>query len=272
MADFRKVPTHLVEMPGDRLRGVDENHAKAIALDVEKHGLINPITVRGPFGAKGGTYSLLAGAHRLRAVQMLGLEEVETMVVHVNGGWSSLLIEIGENLFRNDLSKLDRAMFVSKYREAWEAKYGKVGRGRNSANIAEFLDQAGLVSFSDHVATRMGLSKRSIEAAQEIAQKLHPELRRALSGTPEADNQAVLQRFCKASSDAQCDAARRIRSGAKAKDELRNVGVVPDQNGSAALERLTAAWGRLSKKDRREFVRDHRAELAAFIAEAGADE
>ena len=39
------------------------------------------------------------------------------------------LIEIVENLFRNDLSVLDRAQFVSTYREVWELKYGEIKRG-----------------------------------------------------------------------------------------------------------------------------------------------
>ncbi|WP_273722012.1 chromosome partitioning protein, partial [Bartonella sp. ML71XJBT] len=47
---------------------------------------------------------------------------------------NAALLEVAENLFRNELSVIDRALFVQTYRELWEKKYGeiKVGGDRKS--------------------------------------------------------------------------------------------------------------------------------------------
>jgi len=110
------------------------------------------------------------------------------------------LIEITENLFRNDLSVMDRAVFVQTYRDVWEGKFGKVEAGRpgNRANLAQLIaDEAEAGSFSIHVADRMGISRRSVEYLNKIAQNLTPALRSKLRGTPAADNQSLLLKLAK---------------------------------------------------------------------------
>ncbi len=41
------------------------------------------------------------------------------------------LIELSENLYTNTLSALDRGIFVMKFREIHEEKFGKIDRTRN---------------------------------------------------------------------------------------------------------------------------------------------
>ncbi|WP_273758479.1 chromosome partitioning protein [Bartonella sp. AU55XJBT] len=47
---------------------------------------------------------------------------------------NAALLEVAENLFRNELSVIDRALFVQTYRELWEKKYGEIQRGGDHGN------------------------------------------------------------------------------------------------------------------------------------------
>ncbi len=129
MTEIKSIAIADIHVP-PRLREVEEDHARAIQASIVEHGLLNPVTVRRtPAKGKGMTpYTLVAGAHRLRAVELLGETEIDAVVVAADGD-EAVLIEIVENLFRNDLSVMDRAQFVATYREVWERKYGEIKRG-----------------------------------------------------------------------------------------------------------------------------------------------
>ncbi|MBB5074093.1 ParB family chromosome partitioning protein [Bartonella callosciuri] len=132
MAQFQEIALDLIVVP-ERIRPVDDEHAKAFAQSMAREGLMNPITVRHTPNAKEGNYTLIAGAHRLRAAELLGYSEIDAVVVQADKD-NAALLEVAENLFRNELSVIDRALFVQTYRELWEKKYGeiKVGGDRKS--------------------------------------------------------------------------------------------------------------------------------------------
>jgi len=137
MAEFKSIPVAEIVVP-ERIRPVDEDHAKAIAASIASKGLLNPITVRHTPNAKGGKYTLVAEAHRLRAIEINGAEAIDAVLVKTDKD-SALLLEVAENLFRNELSVIDRSVFVQTYRELWQKQNGeiKAGRPENSANFAQ---------------------------------------------------------------------------------------------------------------------------------------
>lgn len=61
MAEFKSISVSEIVVP-DRIRPVDEDQAQAIASSIASDGLLNPITVRHTPNAKGGKYTLVAGA------------------------------------------------------------------------------------------------------------------------------------------------------------------------------------------------------------------
>ncbi|AGF75822.1 ParB/RepB/Spo0J family partition protein [Bartonella vinsonii] len=212
MAQFQRLSLDVIVVP-ERIRPVDDEHAKALAQSIAREGLMNPITVRHTPNAKEGNYTLIAGAHRLRAATLLGFGEIDAVVVQADKE-NAALLEVAENLFRNELSVIDRALFVQTYRELWEKKYGEIQRGGDHGNqytkdkVAKgklyplpndgSLEQLGKVyPFAKHVADRIGLSKESIKLLNRIAQHLQPELRSVLRGTALADNQAQLLKLAK---------------------------------------------------------------------------
>ena len=109
MAEIKMLPLDKIMVP-ERLRDVQEDHAFMIGQSIARIGLLNPITVRAtPRGQR--PYTLVAGAHRLHGSGLAGLKEIATIVVKADQA-EAQMVEIEENVFRNDLSKLDRAVCV----------------------------------------------------------------------------------------------------------------------------------------------------------------
>lgn len=280
MAEFKRISINQIAVP-DRLRAVEEEHALAIAQSIVEHGLLNPITVRStPAAGKGQTpYTLVAGAHRLRAFEINDEVEIEALVIEADKD-EAQLVEIVENIFRNELSVMDRAVFVQSYRDVWEAKYGKVEAGRpgNRANLSQlFADETEKGSFSEHVADRMGLSKRSVERLNKIAQNLTPKLREKLRGTPFADNQSMLLNLSKRAPTEQA----KIASGLDKADlpavltalEPPKLKPTDTNKQDVAKAELIAAWQKADGVTRGLFVMDRLIEAGAeaeFAAQANA--
>lgn len=262
MAEFKLIPVDQIVVP-ERLRAVEEEHAIAIAQSIVEHGLINPVTVRSTPAAKGGNWTLVAGAHRLRAFEINGEPEIETVVVEGDKD-EAQLIEITENLFRNDLSVMDRAVFVQTYRDVWERKYGKVEPGRpgNRVNLTLLLeDEAEKGGFTKHVADRMGVSREAYIRLNRIAQNLHPTLRTQLRGTPAADNQSLLLKLAKEGPKRQQQIAAALKKEpdiAKvleaAKEPPKEVSEVDKQRAIRAD--LDHAWKKADRMTRVLFVFD----------------
>lgn len=106
MAELMSLPLDAIEVP-ERLRSVNADHAGMLAADIRLRGLLQPVVVRGPLPTKAGTpgrWVLLAGAHRLAAARMLGWAEIPAVAAEGEADeHSDRLVEISENLFRNDL-------------------------------------------------------------------------------------------------------------------------------------------------------------------------
>lgn len=208
---------------GQRTRPVDEGHAQAIAASMAERGLMNPITLRRtPNASRGLTpLSLVAGAHRLRGGQINEWEEIDALVVSADAIEAQLL-ELSENLYRNELSALDRAMFVLKYRELWEEKNGKISRGgdRRSKDHGDPLIFNGGKELSAQVQERLGFGPATYKRVTCIGQNLHPELRAALRGTGGDDDQSLLLKLAKKGPSEQAAIASTLRQTRSLKETM----------------------------------------------------
>lgn len=269
MAVSKTIPIVKIHVP-ERLRAVEEDHALAISASIVEHGLLNPVTVRATPAAKGGAYTLVAGAHRLRAMELLDEIEIDAVVVDADQQ-ESVLLEITENLFRNELSVIDRAVFVQTYRDVWESKFGKIEPGRpgNRVNLTQLMAEEQQAGFSKHVAERMGVSKESIKRLNKIAQRLHSDLRAAVRGTPVADNQAALLKLAKMEPQEQRRAAIALRAeGGDLKKALGHVKAVrpsekPEAKRDGMLKALLDIWRVADDATRKAFLAEIGREDAA---------
>jgi ParB family chromosome partitioning protein len=265
MGISKPIPLANILVP-ERLRSVDEDHALAIQASIVEHGLLNPITVRQtPNGEQG--YCLVAGAHRFRAIELLDEEEIDAIVVKASAD-EAVLIEISENLFRNDLSVIDRAVFVETYRDVWEKTRGEIKRGNpsrpNSVKFTELgnspvdmVAKEAVNGFSRACADRLGFSVSKIEKLNQIARNLPRELRQQISGTPLADNQSQLLRLAKLepSKRAKAHIALRESNGdfKAAIDLLEPPAKKPDPE-MQILSRLIDSWERAKPATRKKFM------------------
>lgn len=214
MAELIRAPISEIHV-GERARPIDEGHAEAIGASMAERGLINPITVRRtPAANKGHTpLTLVAGGHRWRGAVINGWAEIDAIVV-AGDAVDAQLLEISENLFRNELSALDRAMFVLKYRELWEEKHGRIdpkgGRPAKQSNDWTVIFSNGR-ELSEQVQERLGFGRSTYFNVTKIGQNLHPNLRVMLQGTESADDQSLLLKLAKKGPSEQAAIAARLR-------------------------------------------------------------
>ncbi len=100
------------------------------------------------------------------------------------------------------------------------------------------------VSFSEHVADRLGLSKRSVERLNKIAQNLHPDVRAAVRGTSIADNQSALLKLAKLEPALQRRAAIAFREEGDLNKALQ---LIDDAPRPAATDKQTMIFSTFVK-------------------------
>ena len=90
-----------------RHRKVNTAKVAELAESIKQIGLINPISLN--------RNTLLAGAHRLAAYKLLGENRIPYSPCGINGDEdTNTLIEIDENLFRNELSAAEKAQHIAE--------------------------------------------------------------------------------------------------------------------------------------------------------------
>lgn len=203
---FEKIAISEISAAG-RMIPVHDDQAVLLKASIEADGLLEPIVVRRvPNGKK--KVMLVAGARRLKACTLLGWKEIDCHIVQADKDEARML-EASENIFRNDLSVLDRAVSVLGYREAWENLNGKVKRGGDQrAKLAFWSDDLG---FNPYLANRMGISETAVKRLVRIAQTLPKALQNQVRGTPIADNQSQLLALCSLDSEALSKAAEALK-------------------------------------------------------------
>lgn len=289
MTEFKRIPLKDIFIP-ERLRDVEDDHALVIARSIEQHGLINPVTVRKTPAQKAGKYTLVAGAHRIRAFAVSGLDEIDTVIVEADA-LEGQLMEVAENLFRNELSVIDRAVFVQSYRDIWEQKFGRIDRNNNLkvgnqppkaqlapsgkdqeagdpiAPLVDIIAESAERGFGKHVAARMGCSIDTVKRLNQIAQNLNSNLRAKLRGTPWADNQSMLLKLAKMEPKKQAEISVGLQFGADLETALKAVeDPQPKPDAQTVLfSRLVDTWRRASEATKEKFVDHIRADLDSFF-------
>ena len=127
----------------------DFGNITELAEDIKQNGLINPPVV---IAESDGTFTLLAGERRLRAMRSLGYKQVEVRTWGSLTDEQKLNIEISENEVRKDFSKSERIEYArrlekietlrAKERMAVNAKDGtqkfaEVKKGETAQIVAE---------------------------------------------------------------------------------------------------------------------------------------
>jgi hypothetical protein len=107
----------------NRLRALDSDYVEMLAASIGERGLDAPIRVTAADAH--GRHRLIAGAHRLAAVRLLGLPTIAAIPFD-GSELQAQLLEVEENLMRRELSEMDRATFLAHHKALWLALYPKV--------------------------------------------------------------------------------------------------------------------------------------------------
>ncbi|MDO5895105.1 MT-A70 family methyltransferase [Agrobacterium sp. Azo12] len=158
----------------DRLRDLGESTVLALMEAFQRVGQHQPIEV---FGKEtDATVKLGAGGHRLEACRRLG---IKVLCFHYDGDdLDRQLCEIDENLIREDLSPVDRALFLARRKEIYLIKHpetareatlkkGEVAPSRRVGETAKRFTAA----TADATAQKERTIQRDVERGEKISEK-----------------------------------------------------------------------------------------------------
>jgi hypothetical protein len=157
----------------------DTGDIQALAVDLGKHGLINPITV---MDCQNGSYQLIAGLRRLEAAKLIHLGELRATVLSPIQAEEMLEIEIAENEQRLNFTTAERLEYAEKIKAIEQAKarermslYAREGyTNENQGKRVCAYPEKG--QSRDQIAYKVGFSSsRQMERAGIVAEK-RPEL------------------------------------------------------------------------------------------------
>ena len=194
--------------PTGGLRPLNPAWVEALAALMDRDGQQEAIEI---YPTKTG-FGVTAGRHRLAAASLLGWKQIDADIQN-RDRLDRAAREVSENLFRQELSPLDRAAFVAKQIEIERARAG-VAEDATPQSVAakarwserlktEAADASDIMSraygWTDQVAQSLGLNRRTIERDLELHRRLSPEVAAAIRTTPVASNASQLRALARMS-------------------------------------------------------------------------
>ena len=178
-------------------------------------GLIQPIIID-------ADNNLVAGYHRLLAYKDLGKSEIPARIIDKNT--NKELVEIDENLIRNNLTTLETAQQLQKRKVIYEEIYPDSKTENIKRN--NFDSVYSVKSFTKDMSERKKKSQRWVQAHLQIAEHLTSESIEKIKGTAIENNFIILQNIAKKESQEQLKAIESYLTSKKAtKKELRPLNI-----------------------------------------------
>ncbi len=142
----------VVENPFQPRREFDESKLKELAESIRMYGILQPLTVtrqeiQTEDGAFRSEYELIAGERRLRASKLAGLAQVPVIIRSgEQTEQEKLELAIIENLQREDLNAVDRALAFRQLADTFELSHAQVAKkvGRSREYVSNSIRLLGL--------------------------------------------------------------------------------------------------------------------------------
>lgn len=107
-----RVSLALVDVDTDQCRSAfDPDALEGLARSLKEVGLLHPIIVR----RQGERYQIIAGERRFRAARLLGWDTIEAIVLPPGTEANDPRVQLIENLQREDLNPVDKALAVRRF-------------------------------------------------------------------------------------------------------------------------------------------------------------
>lgn len=153
LIDITKIKTE------NRIRK-DFGNIQELADDIKQNGLINPPVV---IAETDGTFTLLAGERRLRAMKSLGYRQVEVRTWGSLTDEQKLNIEISENEVRKDFSKAERIEYARRLEKIESVKARErqaTSTGGVNPQLTKKSTEADNGEVSEIVASKVGIGSK----------------------------------------------------------------------------------------------------------------
>lgn len=216
---YRLLPLAEIDVDPDQPRRVFDTEALAeLAASIKEHGILCPILVK---VTAGGTYRVVAGERRLRASRLIGLESIPAVIDADDGDDNSTLAkQLVENLQREDLSAIERALAVGQLRD----RYGWSVR---------------------EIAKKLGASKSLVQRSLDVL-ALPEDLREALQGGASESKILLLQQI--ADRETRKVLLERVDELTRAELELEIQRILSSDDDTSVSHRGTESERRVSAK------------------------
>lgn len=198
-------------------RALISSKAQALAESIREVGLLCPIGVT-------AHHRLIHGRHRLEAFSLLGRTTIPAIVWDLDDLHAELA-ELDENLLRVRLTAAQEAKALARRKEVYLALYPETSP-HVAGGHAKHGSASDILSFAEDTAKKTGKSRRTVERAVEVGQKIGDAAMTQLVGTAVENNKAALRKIARLPEDDQVKVARLIATGmAKSVDAaIENVG------------------------------------------------
>lgn len=136
---LRTVPVEAIDpSPFQARRDFDADGLAALAASIEANGLLSPPIVR-PTDA--GRYELIGGERRLRAVKLLGRDELEVLLEQDVDDAAAAVLSLLENTARADLNAIEEARAYAALIEDLGLRHEDVAKsaGRSRSTVTNHL-------------------------------------------------------------------------------------------------------------------------------------
>lgn len=253
---LREIPIGRVYV--DPSRSFDASTVSDLEKSLTAVGQINPICVRPVEGDPAHDWVLIAGLNRLQACENAGLTTVLARVFELDDVQARLL-QLDENLVRKNLSPAEKDAAIGERRALHDLTHDDRAKAAHIANqkMGREHDVNDTVSpaFSETLAARTGVSRRTIERSVNRASTIGTERLKQLAGTA-LDKPGELEALAKLAEPErealieQAVAGKKVSARRLVKKTKRDSTNLPE----TPLDRLQTAWEAATDDDRREFL------------------
>jgi len=274
---FKAVPIALIDIPAGRLRNVKPWRVETLRKEIGAGGQPqHPINLA---EEETGRFTLISGAARLAAVDLGGATEICARIIPASTLTPERrrLLEITEDLNREELTKLERAESLVELKRVHEVLYptSRKGGDRRSAKArAVRADQTEIFAFSSEAAEMTGLSRRAIEVAVAIIRGLSENVKARLRGTWLENHQAGLKLLSEQTVEIQeriCDML--FATPPEAASVADALALAEGRRLLSSAEKLFAStignWSRLTARQRADFLDAHETAIRDHVKKRG---
>lgn len=244
--------------PGKRLRDASPVYVELFAATLKGGGFLPAIQVA---ETSDGSYRLIAGYHRLVAHSGAGINEIEAQVFKPDADIAEeqiIEMQAAENLHRNELTMLDRAIFLASWKRVYEKLNPETKAGTAGAN-AKHGSANDKLSFAEETEKKLGIDKRTIQRAIHLADNIPEKLLPQIRNTPLENNQAHLALFADQKTATQQKSIKLLNEG-----RAKNIkDAIAHATGNAEPEKsplenqvssLKDMWARAGNDARKQFI------------------